>query len=399
MNLYWRILRIVFTIKRKIRMLFNSEKRKERKMRGMPVYFEDTGEFVGRVKKLIWNASGEVIGYEIEDDAKQILYFPSDAFQKTRRGLIFAPLWYSEGLKLVSELEAKAKMPDLHDFIARHVGKEELYKIVEERHPSIKNYVEDVLMLKEALIERLNDLEIRKMKLRKELMELSGKRLLKEIGRREFAEAVIGARREMNIIEIGIRRCKELLMRIEKIPFLPSKIEHKEIQSIKRLIENIPVNIVILDKDGVIKGGNDFIKKNFGYSIEEIKGKNFVEFVAKADKEKFLAGMDESNELEFEFIDKYGIHHKLYGRIVTMKGLNIMSFYRAEEQEALQKIFSEKIAHLFFNPLSIAQGYVYLLSEERYGKLTEEQKKQIDAVRKSLERIEKLLKETIKLTT
>ena len=149
----------------------------------------------------------------------------------------------------------------------------------------------------------------------------------------------------------------------------------------------------------MIKGGNDFIKKNFGYSIEEIKGKNFVEFVAKADKEKFLAGMDESNELEFEFIDKYGIHHKLYGRIVTMKGLNIMSFYRAEEQEALQKIFSEKIAHLFFNPLSIAQGYVYLLSEERYGKLTEEQKKQIDAVRKSLERIEKLLKETIKLTT
>ena len=204
MSLYWRLLRIVFTIKRKIRMLINSEKRKERKMIGMPVYFEDTGEFVGRVKKIIWNASGEAIGYEIEDDAKQILYFPSDAFQKTRRGLIFAPLWYSEGLKLVSELEAKAKMPDLHDFIARHVGKEELYKIVEERHPSIKNYVEDVLMLKEALIERLNDLEIRKMKLRKELMELSGKRLLKEIGRREFAEAVIDARREMNIIEIGI---------------------------------------------------------------------------------------------------------------------------------------------------------------------------------------------------
>ena len=256
MSIYWRIIRIIFTIKRKIRVWIVNEKRKERKLIGMPVYFEDTGEYIGRVNRVIKNSIGEIIGYEIEDEMGAITYFPHDAFEKTKRGLIFAPLWYSEGLKMIAELEAKAKAPDIHDFIVQNVDKEEIYKKIEERYPSIRKYVEDILILKEALISRLNDLELKTIKLRKELVDLSGKRLLKEIGRKEFSEKIIEARREMKIVEISKKRCKELLMRIDAIPFLPEKLEEKEIYSIKKIIDGIPVNIVIVDENGIIKGGN-----------------------------------------------------------------------------------------------------------------------------------------------
>ena len=401
MSIYWKMVRAIFTIKRKIRFAFKSQKRKESKTVGMPVYFEDTGELVGRVKRIVWNSLGEIIGYEIEDDSRRTFYFPADAFEKTKRGLIFAPLWYSEGLKMIAELEAKTKMPDVHDFILQNMDREELYNKITETYPSIRKYVEEVLMLREALISRLNDLEVKMIELRKKLVDLSGKRLLKQISRKEFAEKIIEARREMNIIEISRNRCKELLMRIDSIPFLPKKIGEGEILSIKKVIENIPVNIVILDEYGKIKSGNNFITKNFGYSIEEIKGRHFSEFVIERDRQKIgkeTLANGKPKEFDFEFVDKYGIHHKLYGRVIKMESMNIMVFYEAKEHEALEKIFSEKIAHLFFNPLSIAQGYVYLLSEEKYGRLTEEQRKQIEGVKKSLERIEKLLKETIKLT-
>ncbi len=405
MSLYWKLRRLIFSMKRKLRFSL----RGERKEIGIPVYFEDTGEKVGTVKNIVFNSAGGKIGYEIENDNGKVLYFPLDAFEKRKRGLIFAPLWYSEGLKLVKDLEAKAKMPDLHELILQEKDKEMLYELIVRRRPEIRKYVEEVLLLKEALIKRLNDLETRMVMLRKELVELSGKRLLKEISKKDFAEKVIEARREMNIVEIGMKRCRELLFRIESIPFLPkyARKEEEEIAPLRNILQNIPVNIIILNEEGKILGGNEHVEKNFGYSMSEMKNRKFIDFVAFKDKERIekanerIFSGSEAEEAEFEFVDKYGVHHLLYGRFLGMrKGeakISIFAFHTKEEAKGLKKIFSERVAHLFFNPLCIAQGYLHLLSEEKYGRLTEEQRKQIETIEKNLGRIEKLIKETIKL--
>ncbi len=408
MSIYWKIRRIFISAKRKIRFWLYNRRRAERKIIGLPVYFEDTGEKVGIVKKVIKNSLGEEIGYEIEDENGNSIYFPSDAFEKSKRGLIFAPLWYSEGLKLVAELEAKTKMPDIHELILQgSMGKEEMYRMVVKKYPEVRKYVEEILLLKESLMSRINELEMKIIKLRKELVDLSGKRLLKEISRKEFAERVIEARREMRIAEIGIKRCRELLMRIDRIPFLPRKIEEEEFISIRKLLHSIPVSIVVLDENCRVIGANEHVETNFGYSKEEIVGKIFTEFVIARDREKLIDANErvfegsENEEIEFEFIDSYGVHHILYGRFTGMsmngKRISVLAFQSKEEAKGLKKIFSERVAHLFLNPLSIAQGYLHLLNEEKYGGLTEEQRKQLLAIEKSLRRIEKLVKETIKL--
>jgi len=173
------------------------------------------------------------------------------------------------------------------------------------------------------------------------------------------------------------------------------------------LLQNIPVNVVILDENCRIKGANSHVEANFGYKIGEIKGRLFTDFVSTSDKEKIIEANrriimgSESEEVDFEFIDDYGIHHLLYGRFTGMgegnEKISILAFHTKEEEKGLRKIFSERVAHLFLNPLSIAQGYLHLLGEEKYGVLSEGQKKQLTAIEKSLRRIEKLVKETIKL--
>lgn len=399
----WKLRRLIFTIKRKIRFFF---KRRKEKI-GLPAYFEDTGEKIGIVKKIIRNSLGDEIGYEIETDDGNSLMLPADAFEKTKRGLIFAPLWYIEGMKLVKELELKQKLPEIHDLLMHGLDKDTLYEKIVEKYPEIGKYVEELHLLRESLVERLNDLEIRMMKLRKKIVDLSGKRLLKEIGRAEFAEKVLEARREMNIIEISMKRCKELLLRIDKIPFLPSKIEKEELLPLKKILHNIPVSMLVLDENGKIVGGNEHVEMNFGYSIDEIRNKKLIEFVVERDRDKVMEVNEkiflgeEAEELEFEFVDKYGVHHILFGRFLGVeregKRICVLAMQAIEEKKGLEKIFSERVAHLFFNPLSIAQGYLHLLAEERYGKLTNEQKRQLEAIARSLTRIERLVKDTIKL--
>lgn len=110
---------------------------------------------------------------------------------------------------------------------------------------------------------------------------------------------------------------------------------------------------------------------------------------------------NDDKEAEFTLIDKYGVHHLLYGRFTGMDSngerMSILAFHGREEEKGLRKIFSERVARLFLNPLSIAQGYLHLLSEGRYGEFTDEQKRQLHAIENSLLRIERLVKETIKL--
>ena len=93
----------------------------------------------------------------------------------------------------------------------------------------------------------------------------------------------------------------------------------------------------------------------------------------------------------------------MFGRYLNMKNgteerIGILAFQeKLEEGEEFRKMFAKQISHEFFNPLCIAQGYIYLLEEGKYGKLSDQQKKQINAISKSLSRIEKLVKETIKV--
>ncbi|MEA2054096.1 MAG: histidine kinase dimerization/phospho-acceptor domain-containing protein [Candidatus Thermoplasmatota archaeon] len=383
---------------------------------GSIAYFEDTGEEMGIVKKVIRDSNGKVAGYEIEDvKSKKILSMSRDSFEVTGRGLIFTPLWYSEAREFIEELEFKTKMPGLSDIISEgNLSKRELDEVV-KANPELNKYLENADLFKKSLGKRLNDLEEKRIDVRKELMLISEKRLLDEIGRREFTQAVIGARRNAHILDLNIKRCRELLIRLESIPFIPKHIsipymatqKSEEIMPLEELVNNIPINVMVINSDGKILSVNEQFMNNLLYNAEDIKGRELNEFVPDAGIIiKTFNGLSthESGDVEFTFIDGESRERKMFGRSLNIKngkeGINVLAFQeKLEESEEFRKIFAKEISHQFFNPLCIAQGYLYLLDEGKYGELTEGQRKQVKSISQSLKRIEKLVKETIKVSS
>lgn len=182
---------------------------------GKTVYFEDTGEEMGVIRKVLQNSNGGIIRYEIEDkDTGKLIQFSSDTFENTERGLLFIPIWYTEAKDFIEELELKTRI------YAGRLSKR-----------AIKKYVERAFSLRKSIEKRLREIEEKRLEIRKHLTEVSGKRLLNEIGRREFAKEVWEGRRKYRILEINMRRCTELLIRFDSIPFLakPKETEEEEV--------------------------------------------------------------------------------------------------------------------------------------------------------------------------
>ena len=373
---------------------------------GSIAYFEDTGEEMGIVKRVIRDTNGKVAGYEIEDvKTGKTISMSKSSFDITERGLVFVPLWYSEAREFIEEMELKAKMPELSDIISEsELSKREIGEIARS-HPELGNYIKNAIVVKDSINKRLRDLEERRAEVRKKLMMLSEKRLLDEIGRREFAQSVIGARRDAKILDMNVRRCRELLIRLENIPFLPKetiplrKEKPEEILPLKELMDNIPINMAVIDNDGKILDVNEHFRASMKYSDDEVKGRMIKEFMENGGLDFNNYGQ---NDVEFTFVDGDGNKKKMFGRYVgVMEGteyVNVLAFQeKIEDGEEFRKIFAKQISHEFFNPLCIAQGYLYLLEEGKYGELTEKQKKQVESISHSLKRIENLVKETIKV--
>lgn len=373
---------------------------------GTVAYFEDTGEEMGVVKKVIRDSNGKVAGYEIEDvKTGKIISMSKDSFDVTGRGLVFVPLWYSEAREMIEEMELKAKMPELGDIISEGgLSRGEVGEIA-KAHPELGRYIQNADMVRNSLKRRLEDLESRRVEIRKKLMVLSEKRLLDEIGRREFAQLVVGARRDAKIIDMNMRRCRELLIRLESIPFIPREVSlpsgnegREEILPLKKVMDNIPINVVVVGIDGKILSVNEHFISNMKYSADEVRGRMLSDFVG----EPIDFSGDEEQDIEFTFVDRNGNKRKMFGRYAgVMEGneyVNVLAFQEsAAEGEEFRKMFAKQISHEFFNPLCIAQGYLYLLEEGKYGQLTEKQRKQVESISQSLKRIENLVKETIKV--
>ena len=373
---------------------------------GSIAYFEDTGEEMGIVKRVIRDTNGKVAGYEIEDvKTGKTISMSKSSFDITERGLVFVPLWYSEAREFIEEMELKAKMPELSDIISEsELSKREIGEIARS-HPELGNYIKNAIVVKDSINKRLRDLEERRAEVRKKLMMLSEKRLLDEIGRREFAQSVVGARRDAKILDMNVRRCRELLIRLENIPFLPKetiplrKEKPEEILPLKELMNNIPINMAVINNDGKILDVNEHFRASMKYSDDEVKGRMINEFMENGGLDFNNYGQ---NDVEFTFVDGDGNKKKMFGRYVgVMEGteyVNVLAFQeKIEDGEEFRKIFAKQISHEFFNPLCIAQGYLYLLEEGKYGELTEKQKKQVESISHSLKRIENLVKETIKV--
>jgi len=379
---------------------------------GRVAYFEDTGEEMGVVRKTIRDSNGNVAGYEIEDvKSGKVIQMSKNSFEGTDKGLVFVPLWHSEAKEFIEEMELKSKMPELGDIISGgELSRAEMGEVV-KAHPEMSEYMKNAESLMKSLRKRLGEFEGKRMEVRKKLMLLSEKRLLGEIDRREFAQEIEAARRNARILDINIHRCRELIIRLENIPFVtrgvgipPSPPKHDEIPALRELMNDIPINVAVIDDSGNILSVNEQFTKNLAYDIWEIKGRNINELAENGSSGKVfgILDMDEPRDVDFTFTDGQGKKRKMFGRHLKIRnggeGINVIAFQeKLQEGEEFRKIFAKQISHEFFNPLCIAQGYLYLLEEGKYGELTEKQRQQVKSISQSLNRIEVLVKETLKV--
>ena len=206
-------------------------------MKGKPVFLEDTGEKIGTVFDAIYDREKNLVGYKIKDSkSESILSFSLDQFGEDKGGLIFVPSWYTKGVKTIEKLEFKDRIsPELTWLLKdRTITEEELYSIFVKHDDIVANYIEESVALRELLNSRLKILERERITLKEDLMDLTEKRLIKDIDRRKFSEVVMQHRRKVNVLDVNIKKCKELIERLEQTSFgilsrnIISKVEKKD---------------------------------------------------------------------------------------------------------------------------------------------------------------------------
>jgi len=257
-----------------------------RDMKGKPVFLEDTGEKLGTVFDMIYDGEKKLIGYKIKDKkTESVLSFPVDQFDEDKDGLIFVQNWYINSLKILERLEFKEKVsPELTTLIGDDaISDEELYNIFVKHDDQMVSYIDEAVSLKELLHQRLKVLEKQRLALKDSLMDLTEKRLIKDIDRREFSESVTNHRRKVNVLDVNIKKCKNLLKRLDDTSF-------------GKLGKNISTQTLIEDKSQYPKTPEDTKEDSKLVLAEEIENPYKQKY--NDIKERFEQLQEEYNELK-----------------------------------------------------------------------------------------------------
>ncbi|MFW6174103.1 MAG: hypothetical protein ACOC5T_10210 [Elusimicrobiota bacterium] len=254
-------------------------------VRNKPVFLEDTGEKIGTVFDIILGGEKNLIGYKIKDNTSEaILSFSADQFYEDKNGLIFVPSWYTKGIKTIEELEFKDKIsPELNWLLTDNtISEEELYDIFVKHDDEIANYMEKATALKTLLNNRLQVLERERIRLKEDLMDLTEKRLIKDIDRRKFSEIVMVHRRKVNVLDINIKKCKELKDRLASTSF--GTLSNNIISNIKKDKQNYPAYLANISQKDKIPPNNE-IEDTYKDKYYDVK-KRYEELKEKYDELK-----------------------------------------------------------------------------------------------------------------
>ena len=190
--------------------------------KGRPVFLEDTGEKLGTVFDIICDNEKKLIGYKIKDyKTESVLSFPLDQFQESKEGFIYVQSWYLHASKTIQELEFKERVsPELTTLLTKNdVSNDELFNIFLKHDAQMANYIEKAISLKERLNKGLIILEKKRHELKDSLLDLTEEKLIKQDNKKEFSEDFITNRRKVKILNVNIKKCRDLIDRINNTSF------------------------------------------------------------------------------------------------------------------------------------------------------------------------------------
>ena len=244
----------------------------QKNMKGKPVYLEDTGEKLGTVQDIRIDKQQNSTIYKIKDNkSDSILSFPKEQFQIEKDGLIFIPNWYLKALRDIEQFEFNDRVsPELLLILMDDaISFEELYEIFLRHDNEMAENIDHGKALLQILETRLRLLEKQRLETKDDLLNLTEKRLIKDIDRKQFSDDVAAHRRKVNILDINIKKTKELLDRLENTSIgkmllrSPDISDDFKIKKEEESQEDKPKNIQQIQQDFQYKQRYENLKEQY----------------------------------------------------------------------------------------------------------------------------------------
>ncbi len=243
---------------------------------------------------------------------------------------------------------------------------------------------------------------------------------------------------EIDLIPIILKEKKHLLVNLRDISKRKKteKLIRKNVKLFRKLFNNSPVGIVMLDRDGKVININKSFTESFGYSLKDIKGKFLDDFFIPEDQkrnakiytQKALKG--ESFRIEAERYHKNGSLrsvvvgggsvvldnevHAIFGVYLDISGrkwaeTEIIKL-NEELEEKIEKrtkeltlaneeltAFSYSLSHDLRAPLRRIDGFSQILFEDYNQSIGDQGKQYIARIRKATQKMSLLIDEVISL--
>ncbi|MEM3513670.1 MAG: PRC-barrel domain-containing protein [Thermoplasmata archaeon] len=216
----------------------------KRKVVGLPVYLEENGEVLGMVSDIVESKDGKILSYVLENEVSTF-QIPVDNVLVTRRGLIFIPSWYADADKFIKTLEIQeALMPEVFVLLAEeNVPREQIKAILDKASPEAKRLIQEGLQLLDATNKKLAGFKKESAKIYSMISEMTEKRVLGVIDRREFASNILELKRKAQILDASMKKANEILSRLESSALLrAARVQETAEKKIEKPgTENLPL--------------------------------------------------------------------------------------------------------------------------------------------------------------
>lgn len=193
----------------------------KRKVVGLPVYLEENGEVLGVVSDIVEAKDGKILSYVLENEVSTF-QIPVENVVVTKRGLIFIPSWYASAEKFIKTLEIQeALMPEVFMVLAEeNVPKEQIKGVLDKASPETKRIIQEGLQLYESINKKIAGFKKESAKIYSMISEMTEKRVMGVIDRREFASNILELKRKAQILEASMKKANEILSRLESSALL-----------------------------------------------------------------------------------------------------------------------------------------------------------------------------------
>lgn len=199
---------------------------KQKELIGKDVYFEN-GIKLGEVLSIKEVYDGNLKNYMIEIFGDEIFSIPIEQIEMRDGVLIYQPIWINNISKRVEEIEERLMLLKFEG------GIKNLLKEIEDGKFGYEKYLKDIREINEIYNElpiKLKNLKIEKIAIENSASLLYSKKLLKEISRREFSKELKNLKMKIEICDLNIKYCMELIQKLENSPYILKEQEEKKMK-------------------------------------------------------------------------------------------------------------------------------------------------------------------------